>query len=99
MTEPVVEVEEAGMVYGTGEASVRALDGVNLQVLGGEMLALVAEVARLDEPLGRRLRELVEGFDYVTLHSLLHRCGPAAPEARGQPAPSSGADPRGRMPG
>ncbi|OGT91101.1 MAG: ABC transporter ATP-binding protein [Gammaproteobacteria bacterium RIFOXYD12_FULL_61_37] len=41
MDVPMVEVEGAGMVYGTGEAAVRALDGVDLAVRRGEMLALV----------------------------------------------------------
>ena len=41
MTEELIRTTNLTKIYGSGEASVRALDGVNLSVLRGELLAVM----------------------------------------------------------
>src|SRR4051812_18064325 len=39
--EPLVELTNVTKVYGTGEAEVRALDGVTLSIMEGELVAVI----------------------------------------------------------
>jgi putative ABC transport system ATP-binding protein len=41
MTRPVVDLRAVTKVYGSGDTAVRAVDGVDLQVAGGEYVALM----------------------------------------------------------
>ena len=41
MTGPALDAQGLTLVYGSGEAAVRALDGVDFQVSAGETLALM----------------------------------------------------------
>ena len=38
---PVIELRDVTKIYGQGEAEVRAMDGVNLNVAAGEFVALM----------------------------------------------------------
>jgi len=41
MNNPVIQVKDIRKVYGTGEATVNALDGLDLEILAGEFVAIM----------------------------------------------------------
>ena len=55
---------------------VDALRDATCRAKFNQMLALTDQVATVDEPLGRRLRQLVEGFEFGALQTLLDQNKP-----------------------
>ena len=43
MTTPVIKLEDIRRIYGSGEAEVRALDGVSLSIFPGEFIAIIGQ--------------------------------------------------------
>ena len=41
MTQPLIRLENVAKVYGTGEAAVEALAGINLSIASGEFVAIM----------------------------------------------------------
>lgn len=78
MTTPIIELEDISRIYGSGEAEVRALDGVSLSVFPGEFIAIIGQsgsgkstlmniLGCLDQPTSGRYQ--VSGRDVSRLDS------------------------------